>query len=170
MFFTKGVHVKLLVKSLSVVATVSAAALLAMGINTFFHQNEAVASTANTLTGSCGGVLSFQKRGKPWEFDKGGVNVFFRIDFSQQSAHFAYTVRSIDKDKHPKGYETLSAIKYTYSSNDVGTGLIPGSFSIKFTDPLDNSQSSLHIMPVNEGNTYLIHVFDDDVTGICQRI
>jgi len=166
--------VKLLVKPLSVVATVSAAALLTMGINTFTHQNEAVASTANTLTGSCGGVFGFQKKGKQGAFTGNNetVNILFHADF--EGIGKGITIVFTHRDtvtQNGSGFKTINDREIKFPITDISPHPhLPGAFKVSYTNTEENKSQIANFKPVNGGTTFLIQVADDDITGICQKI
>lgn len=157
---------KFMVKPLSVVATVSAAFLLAMGINTFTHHKEAVASTI-TLTGTCGGAINFGRKGKTPD-DGNTVNAFFRFNFQQNIAvaEFSMTARKIDDLNYDKGFKTLDRQEVTFA---ISPGSLTDSYLLTPSNFLQEFPSML-VMPVNGGSTYLIQVINDDILGICQKI
>jgi len=167
---------KFLLKSLSVVATVSAGALLAMGVNTFSHQNVAVASAANTLTGSCGGVFSFQKKGRSEVFDQDNepLNALFHVDFdgADPAIYVVFTQRDTSDDQRA-GYKTTKEGEAKFAiTSIVPHAHLPGAFKVTY---LNNSfgksfAQSANFKPVNGGTTFLVQIVSDDITGLCQKL
>jgi hypothetical protein len=157
-----------LVKTLSVVATIAAATVMAMGINTFTHQKEAVASTS-TLNGTCGGAINFGRKGKTPD-DGDSVNAFFRFNFQQSTAvgEFSITSRKINDQAYDKGFKTKDKVQVTFA---ITGGSLTDSYRLTPTIvPQGEDYPSMYIMPVNGGTTFLVQVIDDDITGICQKI
>lgn len=111
------------------------------------------------LSGKCGLTLNMMKKGVVIKDDTGlsGIGV---INFDKRT--FAGSVMTFDSTKSKKA--KIVPMSWTFS---IQEGYFEGSAILLPSDP---EMPTVQILPVNGGNSYLLHLIDSDSLGICQKI
>ena len=111
------------------------------------------------LTGKCGVLLNMMKKGVIIEDDI-GLSGLGMINFDTRTA--VGSLISFDSTKPKKA--KIDPISWTFS---IKEGYFVGSAILL---PSDSKMPTVQILPVNGGNSYLLHVIDSDSVGVCQKI
>ena len=112
-----------------------------------------------TLTGRCGATLNFMKKGVPLE-DGVGLSGIGILDFDKKTA--TGSLSSYDSKSSKKS--SLQVISWTF---EMKQGYLDGSALLISSDP---NKPTIHIIPVNDGKSYLLQVIDADSIGVCQKL
>lgn len=111
------------------------------------------------LSGKCGIMLNTMKKGVVIEDDTGlsGLGV---LDFDKKTAVGSLISYDSTNPKRAK----LVQMSWTFQIQD---GYFEGSAVLV---PSDLKKPTIQILPVNGGNSYLLHLVDTDSVGVCQKI
>lgn len=111
------------------------------------------------LSGKCGVILNMMKKGVVIEDDI-GLSGLGMINFDKNTA--VGSLISFDSTKSKKA--KIVPMSWTFS---IQEGYFDGSAILL---PSDSKMPTIQILPVNGGNSYLLHVIDSDSVGVCQKI
>jgi hypothetical protein len=111
------------------------------------------------LTGKCGASLNFMRKGVVLE-DGSGLSGIGILNFDKKTA----TGSLISYDSKNSKRTSLSAMNWTF---EIKEGYFEGSALLV---PSDLNKPTIQILPVNNGNSYLLQVIDTDAVGVCQKI
>jgi len=118
-----------------------------------------VFATTPVLTGKCGASLNFMRKGVVLE-DGSGLSGIGILNFDKKTA----TGSLISYDSKNSKRTSLSAMNWTF---EIKEGYFEGSALLV---PSDLNKPTIQILPVNNGNSYLLQVIDTDAVGVCQKI
>lgn len=111
------------------------------------------------LSGKCGVLLNMMKKGVVIEDDI-GLSGLGMINFDTRTA--VGSLISFDSTKSKKA--KIVPMSWAFS---IQEGYFDGSAILL---PSDSKMPTVQILPVNGGNSYLLHVIDSDSVGVCQKI